>query len=343
MNLIKKFKKTFLVFTLILSGVLITACSGQDADSNGNSDETYQLRLSHVVAEDHPFHLAALEFEKEVEEKSEGQIEVELYPNGQLYDSEREAIEATQLGDLEMTRIATPAMAGFIPEFSVLNLPFLFNDLEAVHTALDGELGDELTDLMFDIDLIAFGFGENGFRHLLNNKKPIEKPEDMSGLTMRVIENKMYEDLFNSLGANASPMGFGETYTAIQQGVFDAMDSEIASASTGKFSEVLDYLTLSSHTFTATTNIISKDYFESLPDDLQKILEDATYTLNERHRELNQEYEEEGLKELEETMEVNELTQEQKELFKKATQPVFDEYAEDIGEELVEMAKEANE
>jgi len=342
-------KGALLFFILVFSMLLLCACSeseegasGEATNNNGidqGSNETYQIRLAHVVAEDHPFHLAALEFKEEIEDKSEGRIEIELFPNGQLYGSEREAVEAVQLGNIEMSRVATPVIAGFIPEFSIFNLPFLFDTKEDAHDALDGELGQALTDLLPDIDVVAFGFGENGFRHILNNKKPIEKPEDISGLTLRVIENKMYEDLFNSLGANASPLGFGETYTALQQGVFDGLDSEIAAASTAKFDEVLDYLTLSSHTYTPTITIIGEQYFESLPEDLQEILAESTYNLNKRHREINMEYEEEGLRELEKAMEVNELTEEQREAFKEELQPVFDKYTEIVGEDLIELAE----
>jgi len=334
-----------ILFSLVLVTLLIvsTAC-GSDSEGksvDAKSDEIYNIRLSHVVEVDHPFHVAAEEFKEEVEEKSDGLIEVEIFPSGQLYSSEREAVEAVQLNNVEMTRVAAPALAGFIPEFSVLSLPFLFDDLDDAHAALDGELGEHLTDLLYDNNLMAFGYGENGFRHMLTNN-PIEKPEDFDGLNIRVIENKMFEDLFNSMGANASPLGYGETYTSIQQGVYDGMDGEVASAYTGSFYEVLDYFTLSGHSYTATVSLINQDFFDSLPEDLQSVLEDATYKLNERHRELNQEYENEWLAELEANMEVNELTLEQKEVFREKLQPIFDKYTEEIDDDLVELVTQSS-
>src|SRR5699024_1097462 len=335
MKYFNNLKIYLLCFVFVPLLVITTAC-GSDADT---SSEKETIRVTHVVAEDHPYHQAAKEFKEEVEEESDGKLEVEIYPDWQLYESEREAIEAIQLGDVEMSRVATPALSSFISEFSVLNLPFLFEDTKEAHAALDGELGDKLTELLSEEGLVAFGYGENGFRHFLTDK-PIESPDDFSGMSIRVIENKMYEDLFNSLGANASPLGFGETYTALQQGVYDGMDSEIASASTGSFYEVLDYLTISNHAYTATVNIIDEDFYDSLSEDLQGVLEDATYTLNERHRELNMEHEEEGLEELKENMEVNELTQEQTDKFKEELQPIFEKYEEEIGEDIVKLANQ---
>lgn len=345
----KKLRFPILITILTVMLLVVSACSSNETDSsavseNGNaSDAEFVLRLAHVLAEDTPFHIAAMEFKEEVEEKSDGRIEVEVFPNGQLFASERETIEAIQLGNVEMSQVATAVMSSFQPEFSIFNLPFLFESREHVYAAMDGELGDTLNEFLPDLDLVGLGYGENGFRHFINNKRPIETPEDISGLTIRVIENKMYEDLFNSLGANASPLGFGETYTALQQGVYDGLDSEITVAATAKFDEVLDYLTLSEHTFTATVSIVNQDYYESLPEDLQNVVSEAAVNMNKYQRELNVEQEDDRLKDLEQGMEVNELTADQKEEFQKALQPVFDEHASQVGEDLIELARDHNE
>ncbi|MGM8366415.1 TRAP transporter substrate-binding protein [Virgibacillus sp. W0181] len=348
MVLNKKLKLPLLLIILAFSMLFIVACSSNDTSSNsesdnGNesSDEKHVLRFAHVLSEDTPLHLAAEKFKEDLEEKSDGRIEVELFPNGQLFASERESIEAVQLGNVEMSQVATAVMSSFQPEFSVYNLPFLFESREHVYAAMDGQLGDTLNESLADLDLIGTGYQENGFRHVLNNQRSIEKPEDISGLKMRVIENKMYEDLFNSLGANASPLGFGETYTALQQGVYDGLDSEITVASNEKFDEVLDYLSLTGHTFTATVGIMNKDYYDSLPEDLQDLVMEAAADMNEYERELNVEQEDDKLEKLKESMEVNELTAEQKKEFQKAIQPIFDEHAEKVGKDIVELAKEA--
>ncbi len=343
-------KKPFmLVLTLLILLSMLAACSSGSDKASGDKGKSgtgdqYTIRVAYSVPEDHASHIAGLAFKEDIEAKSDGKIKVELFPNGQLYASDREAVEAVQLGNIEMTVIATPTMATFAPEFSIFDLPFLFDSREAAYKAMDGELGNALNEKVDEIGLVSLGYGENGFRHLVNNKHKIEKPEDMKGLKMRVMENKVYEDMFNALGANSSPLAFGELYSALQQGVFDGMDNPISLISSMKFYEVQKYLTLSSHTFAPIISVINKDYFEGMPEDLQATLKESmTDVYNKTQRETTQQQDEEKLKELEKDMEINELTAKQKKAFADALQPIFDKYSGEIGEDLIEMAKAANE
>lgn len=347
MKMLRK-RPFMLMFTLLISLAMMTACGSGSKESSGSgggdSGDTYSIRVAYSVPEDHASHIAGLAFKEDIEAKSDGKIKVELYPNGQLYTSDREAVEAVQLGNIEMTVVATPTMATFKKEFSIFDMPFLFDTREAAYKAMDGDLGNALNEKLTDIGLVSLGYGENGFRHLLNNKRPIEKPEDMKGLKMRVIENKVYEDMFNELGANSSPLAFGEVYSAMQQGVFDGMDNPISLVHSMKFYEVQDYLTLSGHTFAPIISVINKDYFESMPEDVQEMLKESmTNVYNKTQRETTAKQDEEKLKDLEKTMKVNELTAEQRKEFADALQPIYDKYSGDIGEDLIEMARAANE
>lgn len=330
---------------LICLLLLVTACSSDGTSTSAaggeNGEGQHVIRFAHIVSEDTPLHMSALQFKENVEERSDGRIKVELFPNGQLFSSERETVEAIQIGNIEMSEVATAVMAGFKQEFSIFNLPFLYDSREHAYATFDGELGNTLTEKLPEISLVGLGFGENGFRHFVNNVKPIEKPEDLSGMKIRVIENKMYEDLFNSLGANASPLGFGEVYTSLQQGVFDGMDSEVSVIDTAKLDEVLDYLTLSNHSFTPTISLMNKQFYESLPEDLQTIVTEEGEKMVANERKLTMESEQSMLDELKKSMEVNELTEEQVELFREKLQPIFDKYAEIVGEDLVELANKA--
>ncbi|MFD1706168.1 DctP family TRAP transporter solute-binding subunit [Siminovitchia sediminis] len=349
MTIFKK-KPFMLVLTILLSMTMVlAACGGGSEEAGGDSgdsgsDDTYTIRVAYSVPEDHASHIAGLAFKEDIEEKSDGRIQIELYPNGQLYASDREAVEAVQLNNIEMTVVATPTMATFTPEFSIFDLPFLFDSREAAYKAMDGDLGDALNEKVSEIGLVSLGYGENGFRHLLNSKRPIEKPEDMQGLKMRVMENKVYEDMFNTLGANSSPLAFGELYSALQQGVYDGMDNPISLVSSMKFYEVQEYMTLSSHTFAPIISVMNKDFYDSLPEDLQEILQESmTNVYNQTQRETTQQQDEEKLAELEQELEINELTAEQKEAFAEALQPIYDKYSGDIGEDLIDMARAANE
>ncbi|ANU10271.1 TRAP-T type transporter subunit DctP [Planococcus antarcticus DSM 14505] len=339
----KKLLGLFLIGLFILS-----ACgrpdSGTTTEDGENSDETFTIRLAHLVPEEQSSHIAAVAFKEKLESESDGQLKVELYPNGQLYGSDREAIEAVQLGNVEMTIPAVAAMASFNEKFQVFDLPFLFNNNEAAYRALDGELGQELLADLENNGMKGLVFGENGFRHVSNNEGPIESPEDMQGLKMRTLESPLHTDTFNAFGANASPFAFGELYTALQQGTYDAMDCPISLYYTNKFYEVQDYLTLTGHVYAATALLVNDDFYNSLPDDLQDIITEAAEDFRTEQRELAQQQDGEFLDQLEsEGMQVNDLTDEQRNEFREAAESVYTKYEDQIGRDVIDQALAANE
>lgn len=344
MKLIKK----SLLLLLVLVVISVVGCSSKDNESaSTNTDETENeetivLRMTNTVTEEHASNIAWQETMEKVEKESDGRLKIELYPNGQLFSSDREAVEAVQMNNVEMTEIASSTLATFNAKYAVFDLPFLFLTREAAYDAQDGELGDLLNNELEDMNMIGLGYGENGFRHFLNDKHPIETPDDLKGLKMRVLESKIYEDIFNTLGANSSPLAFGEVYTALQQGVFDAMDSPISLIYSMKFNEVQKYLTLSGHTYAPTITLINKEVFEGLPEDLQDLLRESIAEFSQKQRELTVQQDEEEIKRLEDTMEINELTAEQKELFIEALAPVYDKYKDEIGADLIELAQKSN-
>lgn len=342
-------KKWMMVITACVLLLAMTACGKRGALSEkseggaAEKQETYTLRIAHLVPEEHSSHVAALKMKETIETKSDGRIKVELYPNGSLYGSDREAVEAVQLGNVEATIPAVAALSGFNKKFMVLDLPFLFNSRESAFKALDGELGQELLKDLEGNGFKGLVFAENGFRHMSNNKQPITQPADLKGLKMRTLETPVHTDTFNAFGANASPFAFGELYTALQQNTFDAMECPVSLYYTNKFYEVQKYLTLSGHVYASTMFLTNLDFYNSLPDDLKKIMDEASIEFREYQRQLSAEQDAKFLDELKKNgMEVNELTSEQKEAFRQAALPIYDKYASEIGEDLIEMAKKAN-
>ncbi|MCM3691984.1 DctP family TRAP transporter solute-binding subunit [Neobacillus niacini] len=338
--------KKLLVF-LLVSILVITGCgrpkdSAKTAGENGGK-EVHTIRIAYLVSEEQSSHLAAITYKEKLEKESDGRLKVELYPNGQLYPSDREAIEAVQLGNIEMTIPALAPLASFNKKFLVFDLPFLFNNHEAAYKALDGELGQELLKELEQNDLKGLVFAENGFRNMSNNTGAIEKPEDLQGLKFRTLENPVHTDTFKSFGANASPFAFGELYTALQQKTYDAMEAPISLYYTNKFYEVQDYLTMTGHVYAATILLMNNDFYNGLPKDLQELVVKASEEYRTEQRELAQKQDVEFLEKLKETgMKVNELTDEQRELFREAAKSVYDKYVPEIGEELVNKALDAN-
>ncbi|MEH6563400.1 MAG: TRAP transporter substrate-binding protein DctP, partial [Marinobacter sp.] len=170
------------------------------------------LRLAHVVNEQDGFHIAAVKFQDLVAERTEGAVSIELYPNASLGD-ERTLLEGMQIGTVDMGVITNGPVANFVEEMAVFELPFLFPSPQAAYDVLDGPIGQELLDKLSEVNLKGLAYAERGFRNLTNSERPVNSPEDMDGLRIRVMENPVYVDTFRALGANAIPMAWTEALT----------------------------------------------------------------------------------------------------------------------------------
>lgn len=342
-----KNKFVVLAMALCLSALLVACGSDNDdagSSSGKNADGQYTLKFPHIVPTDHPAHLASEVFKEEVETLSDGKIKVEIFANGELYGSDREIIEAIQLGNADISMVGTPSLGNFDERFYVLDLPFLFDDKDAPRNALAGELGEQLSVGLEEINLKALGYGYDGFRHILNNKGPVETPEDLKGLKIRVQESEIQQDIFKELGTNASPLAFGELYSALQQNTYDGMDNSLSLIDSSKFYEVQKYMTLTSHQYSGLAILFNGKLFEGMPEELQEIIEKAGKTTEEKYYELVdadeismlQKFKDENL------IDVTELTPEQRQLFIEAVQPVYTKYESVIGKEIIETAKSYN-
>lgn len=342
------------VFILLL--LFISACTlgssteddgGESADDGATKTDTtetsgsgeYTIGVTYTTPETGSTHLGMEKFKELVEERTDGDVAIELYANGQLYASEREAIEAVQAGNIEMTVAASAPVAGFDSRFLALDLPFIFDDHEAAYDALDGELGQTLLDGLPEIGLVGLAYGETGMRQLSNSSTPIESPEDLEGLKIRTMENEVHIDTFVEYGANASPFAFGELYSALQQNVYDGMENPLNLIDQMKFYEVQEYLTISNHAYTATVAFMNEDVFNELPEDYQTIVKDSALESMDYQREVAQEQDDEGLEIIKEHMEINELSEEQKQAFIDTAQPIFEKYEDDIGSEIMDIVQ----
>jgi len=292
--------------TLILMMLFMTACTlgaSNEVENEGSSDNKkemsgsgeYTIGVTYTTPETGSTHIGMEKFKELVEEKTGGEILVELYPSGQLFASEREAIEATQAGNIEMTVAASAPVAGFDKRFLALDLPFIFPDHETAYEALDGELGQTLLDGLPNIGLVGLGYGETGMRQFSNNKTAIESPVDLKGLKIRTMENEVHIDTFNEYGANASPFAFGELYSSLQQNVYDGMENPLNLIDQMKFYEVQDYLTISNHAYTATVGFMNEDFFNSLPEDTQEQVKESALESMDYQREIARQQDDVGL------------------------------------------------
>jgi tripartite ATP-independent transporter DctP family solute receptor len=284
------------------------------------------------VNEQDGFHVAAVKFVELVEERTDGKISIEIFPNAQLGD-ERTLLESMQIGTVEMGVITNGPVANFVEEIAVFELPFLFPSPEDAYAVLDGEIGQELLDKLEEVDLKGLAYAERGFRNLTNSVRPVRTPADVEGLKIRVMENPVYIDTFQALGANAVPMAWTEALTAMQQQTIDGQENPINVIYSFKLYEPQQYLSLTRHTYAPAIIVMSLDYWNQLPADAQQILEEAAQEAAEYERQWNADMASEQLDALRANG-MNVIENPDIAAFQNAVAPVYDQYGEAFGDYL---------
>ena len=239
-----------------------------------NAQTAKVIKLGTTVNEQDSFQVAALKFGELVKERTNGAYTVEIYPNAALGD-ERTMLEGMQMGTLDMGVITSGPFVNFVPEFGVLDMPFLFANNAHAYAVLDGEIGQSILAKLDDVGIKGLAYAERGFRNLTNRVRPVVKAEDIKGLKIRVMENEVYIASFKALGANAVPMAWTEALTAMQQGTIEGQENPVNVIHAFKLWESQKYATLTRHAYAAAIFTMSKALFDKMPADVQKIVKDA--------------------------------------------------------------------
>ncbi len=221
---------------------------------------------------------------KEVEQRSNGRYKIQTYYASAL-GGEREATEAVQMGTQELTWTSTGPIPNFVPEAKIFDVPFLFRDYAHARAVLDGPIGQEMLTKFESKGIKALAWGENGFRHMTNSKRPINGPEDLKGLKMRTMENPVHIQAYKGFGIIPTPMAFGEVFTALQQGTVDGQENPLSVISSNKFDQVQKYMTLTGHVYSAGVFLMSKAIFDKLPEADKKIFLDAAKVAAKANRD----------------------------------------------------------
>ena len=233
------------------------------------------MRISVSTAQNSHQGVAIDTLAKEVEKRTNGRYKIQTFYGGAL-GAEREAVEAVQLGTQELTWTSTGPIPNFVPEVKILDIPFLFRDYAHARAVLDGPIGQEMLKKFDSKGIKALAWGENGFRHMTNNKRPIANPEDMKGLKMRTMENPVHIQAYKGFGIIPTPMAFTEVFTALQQGTVDGQENPLSVITANKFEQVQKHLTLTGHVYSPGVFLMNKATFDKLsPADQQAFLEAA--------------------------------------------------------------------
>lgn len=245
------------------------------------------LRLAHNAAPGNPKAEASLKFAELVGQKTNGRVKVEVGGSAQ-YGDDVEALTSMRLGTMAFSANSQGTTSGVVPQFAVLGLPFLFQDLPQAWRVLDGPTGKRLGDHAREKGLVLLALWDNGIRHASNNVRPINKPEDLAGVKIRTPPDPITVDIFKALGANPTPMPFSELYIALQQGVVDGQENPLMNIYSSKLHEVQKYVSLTGHKYESTPLLASKMVFEGMSKADQQAVLDAAAEAGKLNRELSQ-------------------------------------------------------
>ena len=289
------------------------------------------LKLGHAVSDQHPYHMGAERFKEIVEKETGGEVEVSLFPNNQLGTGERDLLEGLQLGVVDVYVGSTGPMGGFEKKFMLFDFPFLFKDKAQAYEVLDGEIGTYVMGLLDKIGIKGLAWYENGFRHFTNSKRPVNTPDDVKGLKLRTMENKIHMALWRAMGADPTPMAWGEVFTALQQGTVDGQENPIPIIYVQKIYEVQKHLALTGHVFSPAMIAIAKAKFDALPEAHRAVILKAARESALYQREQITRMEEEQVAKLKELG--MEVTAPNVAPFREATKPVYDQFRGELGDD----------
>ncbi len=315
-------KKVILsIFVCVLLLGVLSACS---SSASGN-DATITLRLAHNQSETHPIHNSLVKFAEGVEEKTNGSVKIQLYPNGQL-GSEREAIELTQTGAIDIAKVSASALESFNGVYSLFSLPYLFDSEEHYHQVMDSNIAQDIYQTTEDIGFIGLTYYDSGIRNFYTTDKPILHPDDLKGLKIRVQPSATAIEMINLMGGAPTPMAFGEVYTAMQSGVIDGSENNETALTDNNHGEVAKEYSYSEHSIVPDILIFSKEKWQELSDEQKQAINEAAKESTEIHKVEWAKAIDKAVKDAKE-MGVTFHTPD-KEPFMEAVQPLHDQFAE---------------
>jgi C4-dicarboxylate-binding protein DctP len=337
----RTYLKTLAGTAALLLSVAAAGCGARGGGSGGGGDAEYTIKFSHVVTGDTPKGKAAEEFKKILEEKTDGKIAVEIYPNSELYGDEDE-LQALQSNSVQMLAPASAKFTTLAPELQVLDLPFLFDSTKDIPEVVskDSTVGKAIYEnkKLADNKVKVVGLWDNGLKQLSSNNT-MKQPSDLGGLSFRIQPSDVLRSQFKSWGASATPMAFAEVYNALQQKVVDGQENPYSNIESQKMHTVQKHITESNHGYIGYVLVINNEFLESLPEDLQTDVQEAADEATTYNREVAAQVNEDAKKTIEDSgeTELYTLTDEEREAFKKEVVPsVWQQYADVIGQDLID-------
>ncbi len=295
-------------------------------------------KFASVLAENHAHHKSYVFFADRVKELTGGKLIINVYPNSQL-GNEREYVEFLQTGQIEFGRVATAVLGPFVPQFQAFDLPYLFPNKQQMFKAADGELGQMLLKALADkLNIKGLGFFDDGTRSLYSSKRSVIVPADFKGMKVRTMENQLMIKTFNIIGAAATPLPYGELYSALQQGVVDAGEGPIPSYWAMKHYEVAKYYSFTDTFISPALPMVGLKWYNAQPKEFQQAIDQAAKEMIVKERQWMAEQEKSAMDELKAKGVVFTEVKD-KSAFMKAVEPIHKEYESRLGKDVLDKAR----
>jgi tripartite ATP-independent transporter DctP family solute receptor len=319
-----------------LSAVVLGAALFAGAASAQDVQER-TIRWGHLNNADHPVSFGVKKFAEILAAKSGGKLNIREFPSSQL-GNELQQQSALRGGTQEMLSASTTSLATVVPEFGLLDFPFIVGATEQAEALVQGAFGKALIDTLPQRGLIGLGYWGLGFRNVTNSRLPVAKLEDFSGLKLRVIPNPVYLQSFSAFKANPIPMAFGELYSALETGTVDGQENPYTVILSNKFYEVQKYVSATNHTFTQNIILVSKIFWDKLSPVEQRMMREAYEESRGYQKEQTRLQTESALAELQaKGMKYNAVAPAELERMRNAVQPVVDKVSGSLNPETVKL------
>ncbi|MGF0538966.1 TRAP transporter substrate-binding protein [Agrobacterium sp. ES01] len=294
------------------------------------------IRVSNGINADHPVGNGIEAMQKCLDDKSGGKLKLTAFWGGAL-GGDLQATQALRSGVQEAVVTSSSPLVGIVPALGVFDLPFLFANAQEAYTVLDGEFGDMMNEKLEAVGLVNLAYWENGFRNLSNSVRPVTKWEDMEGMKVRVMQNNVFLDTFQNLGANATPMAFGEVFSALETNTIDAQENPYVTIDTSKFYEVQKYVTETNHAYTPFLFLFSKAIFDTYTPDEQAALSECAKVGRDVERSVIGDLNKKSLEKIEaEGIKFNQLSPEEQVRIREKSMVVYDKHKAEIGADVVD-------
>ena len=296
------------------------------------------VKIGYATTKESHYGVGSTVFCDEIEKGTQNRYKCQHFPSSAL-GGEREMTEAVQLGTLDIVNTSTGPIGNFVPEVKIVDIPFLFRDYDHARKVMDGPIGQDILSKFPSKGIIALGWTENGFRHMTNNKRPIVKPADASGLKMRTMENKVHMDGYRTFGILPTPMAFPELFGALQQGTVDGQENPIPVILASKFAQVQKHLSLTGHVYSPALLLMAPRTWTKLTEADKKVFTDAAKKAGAAQRKKVNDDENSGIAQLEKDGMTVVKTVDGT-AFREALTPAYVSYSKEFGAENIKKIQD---